>query len=248
MAAACSQCTGIHVGVRAHDRHLQRCPGQEKRGLTQQTPTGPARGTLWQSILTSGVPREGLHRETTPLAWPSCMTAFQGFWRMQSHAPIRVRCCATICPVLVSCAPQGTANDWHFTICRASVPHQAGSFSLSFAPVAAVTVTNVHASGKPSSCRAVHAIQVRTTVLAWQRAHLIPQHATLPDGSQQEVVRQELQPPHACVLLPQVRCAASTTRAATSWRLPLRGLAAGLPHPLKHLVRPACDKPGQEHP
>ena len=45
----------------------------------------------------------GLHSETVPLAWPRDSTALCGFCRMTSQVPSRVLCCATICPVLVSC-------------------------------------------------------------------------------------------------------------------------------------------------
>lgn len=52
--------------------------------------------------MTTAVVTLGVHMETTPLEWPSCMTPFQGFWRIVSHVPIFVLCCAMICPVLVS--------------------------------------------------------------------------------------------------------------------------------------------------
>ena len=58
---------------------------------------------LWHSSLTTGTLLLGVHMETTPLAWPRHCTPFQGLCRITSHGPSRVRCCATIRPVLVSC-------------------------------------------------------------------------------------------------------------------------------------------------
>jgi hypothetical protein len=63
--------------------------------------------TRWHSILTSGLLTLGLQSETVPFAWPSCMTPFQGLARMTSQLPSRVRCCATMRPVLVSCMRGG---------------------------------------------------------------------------------------------------------------------------------------------
>ncbi len=59
---------------------------------------------LWQSSRTTGTVMLGVHMVTTPLAWPRHCTPFQGLCRMASQGPSFVRCCATICPVLVSCA------------------------------------------------------------------------------------------------------------------------------------------------
>ena len=57
---------------------------------------------MWQSIFTTGVLMLGVHMETTPLEWPRFITPFQGFCRITSQVPMRVLCCATIAPVLVS--------------------------------------------------------------------------------------------------------------------------------------------------
>ena len=57
----------------------------------------------WQSIFTAAWGRLGVHMWTVPFAWPVSRTPFQGFCRKTLHGPCRIRCCATTCPVVVSC-------------------------------------------------------------------------------------------------------------------------------------------------
>ncbi len=59
--------------------------------------------TRWHSRRTTGVVMLGVHMVTLPLACPRPSTPFQEFCAITPHGPSRVRCCATSCPVLVSC-------------------------------------------------------------------------------------------------------------------------------------------------
>ena len=75
-----------------------------RQGSSAQAHAARARQrTLWHSILTTGAVMLGVHMVTVPLAWPRQDTAFQGLCRSTSQGPSRVRCCATMRPVLVSC-------------------------------------------------------------------------------------------------------------------------------------------------
>ena len=123
--------------------------------------------TRWASSRTAGVLRLGVQQVTVPLAWPRCSTAFQGFCAITPHGPSRVLCCATSCPVLVSCSAG----------CRA-----LGCKSRKQADLAAGRLQDVRQPPKRSY---VSRVGIDT--------HLVGQYAGLPDGCQQEVVGQELQ-------------------------------------------------------
>ena len=85
-------------------RARQSAIAQTSVKCTGQAPSAEARQrTLWHSILTTGAVMLGVHMVTVPLAWPRQDTAFQGLCRSTSQGPSRVRCCATMRPVLVSC-------------------------------------------------------------------------------------------------------------------------------------------------
>jgi hypothetical protein len=120
--------------------------------------------TLWASSRTAGVLRLGVQQVTVPLAWPSCSTAFQGFCAMTPHGPSRVLCCATSCPVLVSCSAE----------CRA-----LGCKSPKKADLAASRYKTC-VSHQNTALR-----QKRVGIQhAHRRVHLICQHAGLPNGCQ----------------------------------------------------------------
>ena len=59
-------------------------------------------GCVWQSILTTGDVKLGVHIETVPFEWPQQRTAFLGFWHMTSSLPRRVWVCWTIFPIETS--------------------------------------------------------------------------------------------------------------------------------------------------
>ena len=133
----------------------------------------------------------GLHSETVPLAWPSDSTALCGFCRMTSHVPSRVLCCATICPVLVSCIGKGRLCFQSGLAARCVFPYNCYDTSDGQLRLRQPCATSLPYSAEGS-------MQTRNSLPS---TRLVAKHPSFADGRQKEVIRQELQPPHPRVLL-----------------------------------------------
>ena len=185
---------------------------------TGQAPsTQRGKRALWHSILTTGAVMLGVHMVTVPLAWPRQDTAFQGLCRSTSQGPNRVRCCATMRPVLVSC----TALPTHVALLTPVwiLLHDLSMDAACIGEAALCSSANWEqhrAAGRSRGrcrCQQVHgfphacALRVNTCALihgrdfAQLQAHLVPQHARLADRGEQEVVGQKIQAPRRHMLL-----------------------------------------------